>query len=92
MGSIENQLNFVIERIKNVRLQKSISQLELSLRSHLSLSFIASIETGKKQPSVLTLLKIADALEVSPRIFFPEYKNMSKREIKDEIESLLAML
>jgi transcriptional regulator with XRE-family HTH domain len=92
MGTAEDQLSFVIERIKCVRVQKCISQLELSLRSHLSLSFIASIETGKKQPSVLTMLKIADALEVSPRVFFPEYKDISKCEIKDEIANLLEML
>jgi transcriptional regulator with XRE-family HTH domain len=92
MVSPEEQLAFVVERMKSVRIQKGVSQLELSLRSHLSLSFIASLETGKKQPSVLTLLKIASALEVSPRVFMPEHEEMSKTEIKDEILSLLEML
>jgi transcriptional regulator with XRE-family HTH domain len=71
------------------RIEKKISQLELSLRSQLSASFIASIETGKKQPSLLTVIKIADALEVSPKVFFPESAGLSKRQIKDEIIGLL---
>jgi len=72
MEDIDSQLKFVINRIKEVRNLKSISQLELSVRSNLSQSFLASIEKGKKQPSVLTLLRIASALNVSPKVFFAD--------------------
>jgi transcriptional regulator with XRE-family HTH domain len=92
MESSSEQLSHVIDRIRQLRAQKAVSQLELSLKAHLSQSFIASIESGKKQPSVLTLIKIAQALEVSPRVFFPEYGKMTKRQIKDEITTLLESL
>ena len=87
-----NQLQCVIKRIKEIRKEKSISQLELSVKTNMSQSFLASVENGKKQPSVLTLLRIASALEVSPRIFFPETDKKTKEEIKDSIIDLVRSL
>jgi transcriptional regulator with XRE-family HTH domain len=92
MEDVNKQLQYVIGRIKEIRTQKSISQLELSMRSNLSQSFLASVEKGKKQPSVLTLLRLASALEVSPKSFFPESKDMPKDEIKDTIINLVRSL
>jgi transcriptional regulator with XRE-family HTH domain len=90
---IEEQLQHIIDRIKSIRIQKGISQMELSLRSNLSQSFITNIEKGKKQPSVLTLIKIAEALGVMPQDFFPEYPNfVSKDQAKKKIRSLLELL
>jgi transcriptional regulator with XRE-family HTH domain len=92
MEDIQKQLQYVISRIKEIRTQKSISQLELSVRSNLSQSFLASVEKGRKQPSVLTLLRLASALEVSPKSFFPESKDTPKEEIKDTIINLVRSL
>ena len=76
-----------------IRIKKGISQMELSLRSNLSQSFIANIEKGKKQPSVYTLIKIADALEVNPQDFFPEFIDSdTKEQIKEKIRKLLELL
>lgn len=62
----------------------------------MSQGFLTNIETGKKEPSAMTLIRIAEALEVSPREFFPESTNESdinvKNEIKAEIMELLARL
>jgi transcriptional regulator with XRE-family HTH domain len=67
--------------------------MELSLRSNLSQSFLANLEKGKKLPSVLTIIKIADALEVNPKEFFPENTNAgTKQQIKDKIIDLLDCL
>jgi len=86
-------LQYIINRIKLVRINKGISQMELSLRSNLSQSFIANIEKGKKQPSVLTLIRIADALEVNPKDFFPESLDSgSKEEVKEKIHKLIDLL
>ena len=90
---IGDQLLYIIEKIKSVRINKGVSQMELSLRSNLSQSFIANIEKGKKQPSVLTLLKIADALGVNPQDFFPEsFDSDSKEQAKEKIRKLLEFL
>jgi transcriptional regulator with XRE-family HTH domain len=90
---IPEQLRHVIYEIKKVRTRRGVSQMELSLRSDLSQSFLANLEKGKKMPSVLTLIKIADALEVSPKDFFAENINCNtKRQIKDQIINLLESL
>ncbi|MDR1931010.1 MAG: helix-turn-helix domain-containing protein [Treponema sp.] len=87
------QLRYVIGQIKKIRTQKGVSQMELSLRSDLSQSFLANLEKGKKFPSVLTIIKIAAALEVNPRDFFPgSVESGTKQQIKDKIIDLLEFL
>jgi transcriptional regulator with XRE-family HTH domain len=90
---IGKRLEYIVEKIKIIRAKKGISQMELSLRSNLSQSFIANVEKGKKQPSVLTLMKIADALQVNPQDFFPEsFETGEKEQIKERIHKLLELL
>ena len=90
---IGEQLQYIIDKIKSIRIKKGISQMELSLRSNLSQSFIANIEKGKKQPSVLTLIRIAEALKVNPQDFFPEFLNSDTKEhTKEKIRNLLELL
>jgi transcriptional regulator with XRE-family HTH domain len=67
---VSDQLHYVIAQIKKIRTQKGFSQMTLSLQSDLSQSFLASIEKGKKVPSLLTIIKIANALNISPKDFF----------------------
>ena len=88
---ITGELQYVIDQVKKMRVRKGISQMELSLRSNLSQSFVANLEKGKKQPSVLTLIRIAAALGMSARDFFPP-PDTGKREIKQEIINLLEYL
>ncbi len=94
--SNEEVLKYVAYAIRTVRKQKKISQMELCLRANMSQGFLTNIETGKKEPSTMTLIRIAEALEVSPRDFFPETDTNSsfdvKSEIKNEITELLARL
>jgi transcriptional regulator with XRE-family HTH domain len=90
---IQEQMQYVISQIKRIRTQKGISQIELSLRADLSQSFLANLEKGKKLPSVLTIIKIADALEVNPKDFFLEKIDpASKAQIKDQIINLLGYI
>ena len=92
----EEVLKYVSYAIRTIRKQKNISQMELCLRANMSQGFLTNIETGKKEPSAMTLIRIAEALEVSPREFFPENTTESyinvKNEIKSEIMELLARL
>ncbi|MCL2186549.1 MAG: helix-turn-helix domain-containing protein [Treponema sp.] len=90
---IKEQLRYIIEKIKVIRIKNGVSQMELSLRSNLSQSFIANLEKGKKQPSVFTLIRIAEALNVNPQEFFPEpIDSSTKEQIKEKIRKLLELL
>ncbi len=92
----EEMLEYVASSIRRIRIAKRLSQLELSAAANMSQSFIANLETGKKEPSAMTLIRLANALEVSPREFFPDIYEISvanvKNEIKKEIIELLNRL
>ncbi|WP_090609226.1 helix-turn-helix domain-containing protein [Parapedobacter koreensis] len=52
-------------RIKEVREQKGKSQKDLAYAADLDRSYIASVESGKRNISVVNLEKIAKALSIS---------------------------
>ena len=50
----------------------NLSQDRLGLESGLSRSYISDLENGKKDPSLFTIFKLADALKVKPSFFINE--------------------
>jgi transcriptional regulator with XRE-family HTH domain len=84
MISIEEKTQEVAFRIKKERENQRLSQMALANEADNSQSFLASLESGKKIPTVTTILKIARALGISPALFFDdEYEN--KERVKEEI-------
>ncbi|HET9481280.1 MAG TPA: shikimate kinase [Candidatus Polarisedimenticolia bacterium] len=53
-------------RIRRLRSERAWSRRELSLRTGLSERFLAQVETGEGNPSVLRLARIASALGTTP--------------------------
>ena len=53
------------KRIKEIREKKNISQKDLSFSADLDRSYIASVENGKRNISIVNLEKIANALDVT---------------------------
>ena len=51
--------------IKKLRLSKNISQEELAYKIDSARNFIGCIERAEKSPTIITLAKIANALNVS---------------------------
>ena len=67
----EEQIEIKIgKRIKELRRVLGISQEELSFRSGVHRTYIASLEVGKRNISIVTLEKIVKALEISLYDFF----------------------
>ena len=84
--TIEEKLDIVITRIRKIRIEKGISQQELANIANFSQSFLANVESGKKKPSVMTILRIAEALNVNPREFFPASPTVNtKEDVKNQI-------
>jgi len=52
------------QRIKALRKQRKMTQVELAVEVHLSPSYISAIEQNVRQPSLRTLNKIGRALGV----------------------------
>ena len=59
------------ERIKKIRLEKGITQKQLAELLNTSQQNLAQYESGKRNPKIETLQKIADALDM-PLIFLVE--------------------
>ncbi len=51
-------------RLRELRRKAGLSQLALSLESGCHVSFISALETGNRQPSLMTLRKLAGGLGV----------------------------
>ena len=58
------------QRIKAIREKKELSQKDIAYAADLDRSYIASVENGKRNISIVNIEKIAHALKVSVRVFF----------------------
>jgi len=76
-------------RIKEIRSKRGITQDQLSERMEINPKYLSSIERGKENPTLNTLLKLSESLEVSlDEVFgFVEIEDPDKR--KSLIISLL---
>ena len=62
-------LKIVGKRIKNLRESKGLSQVDLvgNMQGEIDPTNISRIESGRTNPTVYTLFRIAEALEVNPK-------------------------
>lgn len=58
------------KRIKNLRSNLGLSQEKLALKAGIDRTYLAGIESGKRNVTVVSLEKITKALEVSWKDFF----------------------
>ena len=86
---LREQQSLIINRLRKEREKAGLSQLELALRAEISQNMINYIETGKRTPSLDTILKICNALNINPAILFldtKEEKEEAKKQILDMIQ------
>ena len=58
------------ERISSLRKQKGLTQLRLALLCETTQSYISDLEVGRRNPSLVILKRIADALNCSLSVLF----------------------
>ena len=61
--------------LRKRRLAKLLSQEALALESNLSRAYISDLEMGKKDPSLFTVFKLADALKLKPSVLIDEVES-----------------
>ncbi len=70
--------SFIRERINSLRMQKNLSEYQLSLDLGHSQGYIQSITSGRTLPSMSAFLDICDYFNLSPAEFFdPSINNPS---------------
>lgn len=73
-------LYFFRQRVKEIMRERNLSQREVARKAGLKASNLSSYLSGTHEPGLLMIKKIADALSVSPALFFcekTEYINTS---------------
>ena len=64
-SDLENQILIQFgRRLRQLRKERGLSQLELSLKGGYTRSYYTELELGKRNVSLLGLFKLADVLEV----------------------------
>jgi len=58
------------ENLRKIRIKKEMTQVQLASKIVVSNSYICDIEMGRSTPSMKTLKKIAEALEVEIKDLF----------------------
>jgi transcriptional regulator with XRE-family HTH domain len=56
--------NRLAKRLKQLRAERGITQAVLARRAGVTLSYIGRLETGRHDPQLSTLTKLANALKV----------------------------
>ena len=67
--------------LKTRRLTLGLSQDELALKAELNRTFIAKIEVAKTQPALISIFRIAEALQVNPGDLVNSIWDRYKREL-----------
>ncbi len=78
----------ILVRMRKCREERQMSQLELSLISGVSQNMITYIETGKRTPSLRTIIKLCVALEISPASLFEPFDEEREAAKKMVLETI----
>ena len=70
MKSAEETFKTFGSRLREIRLSMGISQEELSGRAELDRTYVSGCERDRRNPSLKTIIKLANALEVNIKDFF----------------------
>jgi transcriptional regulator with XRE-family HTH domain len=77
------------QRIKIARIRKGITQDQMAEKTNLSNPHISNVETGNTKPSLPTIIKIANALDVSVDELLCDSVKRSRAVFEQELEELL---
>ena len=69
-------------RIKALRAKKALSQNDLAFYVGMDRSYLASVESGKRNVSIVNIERIATALEVTVKEFFEDKSFEEIKELK----------
>lgn len=75
----KSNLNFGLA-LKECRQRADLSQEELALESELDRTYVSLLERNKKSPTLTTLVKIADALNITPAVLLSMAESGNKLE------------
>lgn len=75
---------FIGERIRRLRLKRSMGLVELGVRTGLSASFLSQLETGRVVPTIRNLAKLALVFQKDLSYFFRQEKAVTFRSLRKD--------
>lgn len=67
LGKQIKQPNFAFGKVlRRLRIELGLSQEALALSAELQRNYISLMELGQNQPTITTIFKLADALDIKP--------------------------
>ena len=84
-----NKKQMLGSRIKELRKRKGFTQEQLSEKMEINSKYLSSIERGNENPTLNTLIKLSEALEVDSGEIFSHIQIEDPGERKSMIISLL---
>jgi transcriptional regulator with XRE-family HTH domain len=75
----EDVRRMVGDNLRKLRLAAGLSQAELANRMGVDRAYVSGLEQGQRNPTVISLWHIANALDVPMRSFFDEPKKRTSR-------------
>lgn len=78
------------KRVREIRSAKGLTQEELALQLNLNGTFISRLERGERSPSLPTIAKIAQALEVDISFLFQGWRSGQFSKDKSEVSGLVS--
>lgn len=103
-GKVKEEYKKVGERIRKFRIQKGMTQADLSEKANIGLSHISDIELGKTKMMLATFTRIAEAMQISTDVLIrpdiPEVNNLYQNEFAeilgdctpDQIDSIIKIV
>lgn len=90
MDKDSSDIKFVAERITKLRMQREISEYQLSLDLGFSKGYIQAVSSGSILPSLGALYKICEYFEITPEQFFAG-KNSDTKLFQNLVDMLREM-
>jgi len=90
--TIEEQEKYICSRLRQEREKLHLSQLDLSYEAGISQNMVAYIETGKRTPSITTILKLCNAMKIDPSVLFLKHdaeKEQAKQAVLEIIQKYM---
>ena len=82
--------DFIRDRITELRMQRNVSEFQMSLELGLSKSYVQGITSGRALPSVKQLFNMADYFDISLSDFFNE-KLHDSPDVRESVRLLRAL-
>ncbi|MDR1628773.1 MAG: helix-turn-helix domain-containing protein [Oscillospiraceae bacterium] len=76
-------------RLSNIRKQQKLTQEKLAEKTNLANNYISNIENGRSIPSLETLIKLCEALEITPNDLLVGTATTSPSYMVSDLDNIL---